>query len=144
MKVITITLLFMSSYLTVIGQEVTQSKNKLLIGGTFGINKTTVEGLLVDNHVSYNGRTRGKINDRNGLNLSFLVQYDFWKYGYFKTGLGYFEKGAYVESQLIQDFNAQVNYLNIPLLIALKFPLNNQLNLALESGVSLNTKIGCK
>lgn len=134
----------MSSYLAVLGQEVTQSKNTLLIGGTIGINKTTVEGLLVDNHISINGRTRGETNDRNGLNLSFLVQYDFWKYGYFKTGLGYFEKGAFVESELIQDFNAQVNYLNIPLLFALKFPLNNQVNLALESGVSLNTKIGCK
>lgn len=144
MKAVAINLIFIFSFLAGFGQDAQKTKNLLLIGGTIGINKTTVKGLLVDNHISFNGRTRGKINDRNGLNISLILKYNFGKYGYFKTGVGYFEKGAFVESQLIQDFNAQVNYLNVPILFGLQFPLDNQISLALESGISFNDKIGCK
>ena len=142
--IITITLIIICNYSIGFGQESEKDRSSLLLGGHIGLNHTTVEGLLVDNHVSFNGRTRGKIYNRTGINISFLLKYDVRKYIFLKTGIGYFQKGAYVESTLIQNFNAQVNYLNIPLIVGVQIPLNNQTSLAAESGISLNSQVGCK
>ncbi len=113
-------------------------RNELYVGGSIGMNRTTLEGPLIDNHLVFAGRTRGELIPRRGFSAFIYAKYIPVRFVYLKTGFGYFQKGGETNSNLIRDVIAPVNYFTVPLLLGLSPLSGHKFRIAFETGISFN------
>lgn len=120
-----------------------KKKSSRYVGLNLGVSKANMYGSNVDLHLS---DPASYYETESGLEFGLTFKNEFTRFFYLKTGFSFIQKKGYVrQDRFVYGFNAELKFINIPIIVAIQ-PINfnnsKDVKLSFESGISFNIDNG--